>query len=657
MNKKESKKTTKKIDAAKYLELIKEALLIRRVEETFLELFSQGKLNGTVHTCVGQEFSAVAFAGQLDENDIIFSNHRCHGHYISFTKDHHGLIAELMGKEIGVCGGVGSSQHLCNKNFYSNGIQGGIVPVSAGMALAKKLEKKGQIGLVFIGDGTLGEGVVYETMNIISKWEIPLLIVCENNYYAQSTHTSVNLAGDIIKRAEAFGIKSFKSATSEVDQLIPNALESIEYVRKECKPAFHLVDTYRLVPHSKGDDNRDKEEIERYARLDPINIFKAANPDIYNEILTGIDEKIKKVVLSIEQEELLSLEKYYDRIVEDEHINWEPVEAINKRQVELLNEFFDDSMGADEKTVFLGEDILSPYGGAFKVAKNLSTKYPDRLFSTPISEAAITGIANGLALAGFKPYLEIMFGDFITLSLDQIINHASKFYHMYLKQVACPVVIRTAMGGRRGYGPTHSQTLDKFLVGIDNVTTIALNTLLNPKRISASIDKDKHPVIVIENKTDYGKKIAQKLPVNYNVEVSDGTYPIVRARPLTSTPTATIVTYGGMVEPVFESIEELFTELDLKVEVIVLTKIHPIDFKPIMDSVALTKKLFIVEEGSSFAGVGSEIIATVSEHKDEDIITRRISALPVPIPSAKQLEEWILPNSATVIKKIGEALS
>jgi 2-oxoisovalerate dehydrogenase E1 component len=153
--------------------VIKKALTIRRVEEKFLELFSLGLLNGTVHTCVGQEFSAIAFAGQLEKEDFVFSNHRCHGHYIAFTNDIHGLIAELLGKASGTCGGIGSSQHLCKNNFFSNGIQGGIVPVAAGYALANKLRKNGAIGIVFIGDGTLGEGVVYETMNILSKWEIP----------------------------------------------------------------------------------------------------------------------------------------------------------------------------------------------------------------------------------------------------------------------------------------------------------------------------------------------------------------------------------------------------------------------------------------------------------------------------------------------------
>src|SRR4051812_11204931 len=224
---------------------IKEALRIRTVEEKFLQLFSEGRLNGTVHTCVGQEFSAIAFAGQLKKKDFVFSNHRCHGHYLAFTGDTRGLLAELLGKASGTSGGIGSSQHLCNSNFYSNGIQGGIVPVAAGYALANKLKGNDAIGVVYIGDGTLGEGVVYETLNIISKWEVPLLIVCENNRYAQSTPQSVNLAGDILARAQAFDIETDHGNTDFPEELLYKGAAAIRYVRTKKKPMFFVVDTYR----------------------------------------------------------------------------------------------------------------------------------------------------------------------------------------------------------------------------------------------------------------------------------------------------------------------------------------------------------------------------------------------------------------------------
>lgn len=637
--------------------IIKQALLIRQVEEKFLQLFSEGKLNGTVHTSVGQEFSAVAFAGQLEKTDFIFSNHRCHGHYISFTEDVKGILAELMGKEIGTSGGVGSSQHLCKNNFFSNGIQGGITPVAAGYALANKLQKNDNIGIVFIGDGTLGEGVLYETMNIISKWEIPLLIVCENNFYAQSTQQETNLAGDIIKRAEAFDIKTYNSNTWDVEDLMSNAKKSIDFVRKKQKPVFHLVDTYRLNAHSKGDDNRENFEINSYKEKDVLNQYAKKEPENFQLLLSEINKKIDSLVEEIESKGELAINDYFKNNNIQTDVSWSEIKKNNKRQVQLINEFFKEKMQQEKKLVFIGEDVLSPYGGAFKVAKDLSDKFPEQVFSTPISEAAITGIGNGLALADMKPFVEIMFGDFVTLALDQIVNHASKFYHMYNHQATCPVVVRTPMGGGRGYGPTHSQTLDKFLIGIDNVKTIALNTLLNPKDIFNSVYEEKHPVIIIENKLDYGKKINTALLSNYKYLKSNHNYPIVKISPIISYPTATIVTYGGTTNMVLNSIEKIFYKTELKPEIIVLTKINPIDFSEIIKSVKQTKRLFVVEEGSKIGGIGSEIIASVSENISESIICKRIAAMPVPIPSVKSLENTVLPNINSIISHIKESVN
>ncbi len=627
------------------LELMKEAILIRRVEESFLELFSQGKLNGTVHTCIGQEFSAVAFAGQVRKEDSIFSNHRCHGHFISFTKDHEGLIAEIMGKEIGICGGVGSSQHLCRNNFFSNGIQGGIVPVAAGLALAGKMKGTGAICLLFIGDGTLGEGVVYETLNIVSKWELPLLIVCENNRYAQSTEQALNLAGSIPDRARAFGIEVRESSTWDMDGLIADAGESIRRVRATSRPLFHLVETYRLAPHSKGDDTRHPDEIEEYRRRDPINRFKDENNSLYDEIVAGIDGRLKKFIDSILFADELSLENYHESAEPAKLVSWSDVEFSDMRQVDLLNRFFASLLERDRSALLLGEDILAPYGGAFKVMKELSTRYPDQVRTTPISEQAITGISNGLALGGMKPYLEIMFGDFITLCLDQIINHASKFHHMYNRQVFCPIVIRTPMGGGRGYGPTHSQTLDKFLIGIDNVTVVALNLLIDPADIYEQVHAEEHPVIVIENKLDYGRKFSRPPLKNYRIEKSSQLFPLTRMRPLRSRPTATIVTYGAPVTMIVDTLSELILEYDILPELLVVSRIHPLDeetLRIITDSVEESGVLVVVEEGSAFAGFGSEVIATVHGRTAKSFVSRRIASLPLPIASSRTLESEIL---------------
>ena len=630
------------------------ALLIRRTEDTFLDLFNQGKMNGTVHTCSGQEFSALAFTNTLNEDDFIFSNHRCHGHYLAKTGDVSGLISELMGKQSGTCAGIGSSQHLCNKNFYSNGIQGGILPVSAGMALSSKIDGNGQIGLVFIGDGTLGEGVVYETMNLISLLNIPLLIICENNQYAQSTKIENNLAGSILARPEAFGLKTYHSNTWNPEELFLNADESIEYVRNECKPAFHLVDTYRLNHHSKSDDNRDPEEVDQFALKDPLNRFKEERPDTFEIFLNNANELIDAAVKDAEEEKELSGKDYIGLSPQDNHDagSFSPIDSSKQRVVSRINAFFHDRIDKDKKLIFLGEDILSPYGGAFKVSEGLSEKFPANVISTPISEGAIAGISNGLALAGKRPFLEIMFGDFMTLCFDQIVNHASKFHHMYNKKINCPVVIRTPMGGGRGYGPTHSQTLDKHLVGIDNVKVFAINSFIDPYTIYENIyENEHHPVIVIENKIDYGRFIGDKRNNSYDLKKSNDTYPYVTCMPKSTQADVTLVTYGGISSDVFSQLDDIFLETEHIPEMIILSQISPIDINQILGSVSLTKKIIFIEEGGKDFGIGAEVISRVAEELGQKItLCARIAALSVPIPSARETEEYVLPNTNIATK-------
>ena len=362
-------------------------------------------MNGTVHTCIGQELSAMAFAGQLNKEDFVFSNHRCHGHYLAYTKDWKGLILELMGKKEGVCGGIGSSQHLQKNNFFSNGIQGGIVPLAAGFAFGNKKLGNDQIGVVYIGDGTLGEGVVYESLNFISKHEIPIIVVCENNQYAQSTPSSETLAGSIEGRAKAFGLEFRKSDTFDGNtDIFAEAQMSLEYVRNVRKPIFHQVDTYRLKAHSKGDDDRDESEIRDYEARDFLLFFQKQNPEKFNELYSQIQAEITAFVDEVTDNEEQSIEDYLLPIPEGVALRRkESFEDFSKqRLVTRINEALKNQL-ADNRTLIIGEDILDPYGGAFKVTKGLSNQFPNQVIGTPISEALIAGLSNGLALRGFNP--------------------------------------------------------------------------------------------------------------------------------------------------------------------------------------------------------------------------------------------------------------
>lgn len=270
---------------------------IRRFEQSVLELFERGLLNGTTHACIGQEADAVAIAEHLGDDDHVFSNHRCHGHYLARTGDALGLMAEIMGKPEGTCGGIGGSQHLCAPGFMSNGIQGGIVPGAAGIALAKQLDDGAGVSVVFIGDGTLGEGVTYETLNLAALWKLPLVVVLEDNGWAQSTPSSVNLAGSMRGRFAAFGLAVFEIVSTDIEELDALTERALAQARTQEGPVAIVIHTYRLCHHSKNDDNRPADEVSARWNLDPIEIHgRRLDPSMRVAIDAEVESALQNVI-------------------------------------------------------------------------------------------------------------------------------------------------------------------------------------------------------------------------------------------------------------------------------------------------------------------------------------------------------------------------
>ena len=431
--------------------------LIRLTEQLVLDQFSRGLVSGTTHTCLGQEIAAISVVRALDHaDDAVLSNHRNHGHFLTYSGDFLGLVAEIMGREAGVCRGRGGSQHLAWRHFHSNGVQGGMTGISAGLALARKKMARGAVVAAMIGDGTLGQGLVYESMNLASVWQVPLLVVVENNGIAQTTYTHETIGGSIEARGAAFGFATWHLADDD-PAFCRKVADVVASVRAAGRPGYLVVDTRRMGPHSKGDDLRPGEEMAGFTAAIhwPRSVgscpmrraiaSKRATRASWRRSGRAPRHRPRPVTATCRRTSSAPPRCPI------------PASAIPARSQDQnvrqsINAALRHLLATVPEVLLLGEDLHDPYGGAFKVTQGLSTDFPGRVISTPISEAGVTGASIGLALAGFKPVMEVMFADFLTLCMDQLYNHAVKFPGMF-RDMPVPLVIRTPSGGRRGYGP------------------------------------------------------------------------------------------------------------------------------------------------------------------------------------------------------------
>ncbi len=286
-----------------HADLYRKMLRIRLFEERLLDLFPGGQIYGTTHTYIGQEANAVGVLAAMQEGDLVVSNHRCHGHFLAYGGSMHALAAELLGRETGICGGRGGSQHIKWQDFFANGILGGTVPIAVGMAIAETAKQHNSVVFTFIGDGTLGEGVVYESLNMASLWNLPLFFVVENNRYAQSTPVELNLAGDMCARFEAFGISAMELEARDVFEIMQCVSENTISIRAGEGPRALILHTYRFSPHSKGDDTRDPKEIEWYRSQDPLQLLAAGiENEERQQIEKGVAEEIAEAYANAESD-------------------------------------------------------------------------------------------------------------------------------------------------------------------------------------------------------------------------------------------------------------------------------------------------------------------------------------------------------------------
>jgi pyruvate dehydrogenase E1 component alpha subunit len=279
----DSSKTNTAAKAEQSIRMYRRMMMIRLFEEQVNELYMRALMPGLAHLYVGEEAVAVGICEALQPSDYITSTHRGHGHCVAKGASPDRMFAELLGKEAGYCRGKGGSMHIADPatgNLGANAIVGGSAGIATGAALSAKRLGTGQVAVCFFGEGALGQGVLYEVMNLAALWKLPVIYVCENNLYTEYTHYSETTAGDILARGTAFGVHAESVDGQDVRAVHATAQKLVDRARKGEGPAFLLCNTYRYTGHHVGDINREyyrsKQEEQMWkTERDPIKNFAA----------------------------------------------------------------------------------------------------------------------------------------------------------------------------------------------------------------------------------------------------------------------------------------------------------------------------------------------------------------------------------------------
>ncbi len=663
-----------KEDQKKMIEYLRQMLRIRYFEEKVMDLLSRDIVKGASHLYVGEEAVAVGAIAAIRKDDYITSTHRGHGHCIAKGGDLKLMLAELCGKATGYCKGRGGSMHIADVNagnLGATGIVGSNIPVATGAGLSIKMRGTDQVVLCFFGDGAANTGAFHESVNLAAIWKLPVVYVCENNLYGMSVAVSRAFPfEDIAERAKGYNIPGVIADGMDVLDVKRVVGEAVERARKGEGPTLVECKTYRFYGHSRSDARvyRTREEERKWKARDPIVNFrkKLIEEGILTEQQANkLEEEVAREVEEAEKFALNSpypeISSLYDGLYTDIYVDPETsIESLSKakkaglkmrkvRYVDALNEALREEMRRDERVFLMGEDIAL-YGGAYQVTRGLYKEFGlERVRDTPISEAAIAGAAAGAAMTGLRPVAEIMYIDFSTIAMDQIINIAAKNRYMFGGKSKVPVVYRTQGGAGRGIAAHHSQSLEAFYVHVPGIFVVMPSTPFDAKGLLKTCIRDDNPVMFIEHKMLYRTE----------GEIPDQEYtvPLGVADVKREGTDVTIIAYSRMVLFALEAAEELAEE-GISAEVIDPRTLKPLDIDTIINSVKKTNRAVVVYEGYKTCGVGAEIATLIMEKAFDylDAPVVRVAGEDVPIPMSPVLEEAAIPSKEKIIEAVKEII-
>ncbi len=670
------------------MELLRQMWEIRMFEDRVYELLGRNVIKGASHLYAGEEAVAVGAIAALRDDDLITSTHRGHGHChargASLARDeeermthYKKMLAELCGRATGYCLGRGGSMHIADVekgNLGATGIVGGNIPVATGAALAQKMMGTGRVVLCFFGDGASNTGNFHESLNLASRWKLPVVYVVENNLYGMSVpFEKASARPDVAARACAYDMPG--KVVDGMDVLAVRRVvgEAVERARRGEGPSLIEAKTYRYYGHSRSDPRayRTKEEEQAWRARDPILTF--AQKLVESGLCTQeeIDALEDRVEQEIDEAQEFALNSPFPDTAELENFvyapfKWTPEDYARERRLralcrtggpgthkvkyrEALVEAMREEMLRDERVFVMGEDV-GLYGGAYGATRGLFKEFgAERVRDTPISEAAIAGSAVGAAMCGMRPVAEIMYVDFTPLAMDQIANQGAKNRYMFGGKTIVPVVIRTEGGAGRCIAAHHSQSLEALWVHFPGIYVVMPATPYDAKGLLKAAIRDDNPVMFIEHKMLYNEEGF--------VPDEDYVIPYGVADVKREGSDVTVVTYSRMVLRALEAAERLARE-GISVEVIDLRTLKPLDMDTIAASVKKTGRVVGITEAYKTGSFLSELAMRIQEEVFDwlDAPVVRVAAADVPVPMSEPLEDACIPNVERIIAGIRQVL-
>ncbi len=653
-------------DQTYLLDCLKKIIQIRAFEQCTLEA-SQAtppKVVGSIHLCAGQEAVPVATVAGLGPADQIISTYRGHGWALASGLPVREVLGEVCQRSIGINGGRGGSAYLMapwTRFIGENSIVGAGVPIACGVAQANVAASNGNVVVVSIGDGAFNQGATHEGLAFAAARNLPVLIVCENNGWSELTPTAQAFKiARIAQRAAGYGIPGLTIDGTDPVAIRDTIRHAADRARGGGGPALIECRVPRLWGHYNRDIEhyRSKEDRQNAAERDPILVIStrliemgAITRDAVNEMTAGAKAEMNALL-----EQVLSSPSP-DPATALDHV-WAPVtpagfpdstadtasngEPRTMSYIQAINEALTRELETRPEVLVYGEDV-GHAGGIFGASRNLLKTFgAGRVFDTPISESAILGSAVGAALMGMKPIVEIMWGDFLLVALDQLINQAANIRYVTSGRSSVPIVVRTQQGATPGSCAQHSQSLEALLAHIPGLRIALPATPQDAYDLLRSAVASADPCILFEARGLYQS--------TGPVRTSGPIQPIGKAVVRKSGTRAAIVTWGTALGPSLEAANSIGD-----VSVLDIRWLSPLDEDALREVVLDAQgRVVVAHEANRTGGFGAEIVARLHEMLGErlPLKIKRVASPDIRMPAAPVLSQRLLPNAETIASAV-----